>query len=309
MVAMAKRARDPGPRGGRSRGPVPVEARTDFVRAEISVDRERPEGRLLRLDGQEASHVDLGDPTRIEFPYVRRLADLVDLLAAPGSPVDAVFLGGGGFTLPRYLAATRPRSRVEVFEHDGALVALAREHLGLRSSPALRVRVLDARVGLARRADASADLVVLDAFTGPLVPAHLTTLEFLDEVRRVLRPGGLFAANLIDVVPLQFARAAAATVLARFGHACLLADRRVLRGGDGGNLVLAASDAPLALDALRARAAGAAWPEQLVDPAHLPTFAGDAPRLRDGVAFPHKLARLVALWGGEETASEEGSPG
>ena len=50
-----------------------------------------------------------------------------------GAPLDAVFLGGGGFTLPRYLAATRPGSRSRVLEVDATLVELARERLGLRT--------------------------------------------------------------------------------------------------------------------------------------------------------------------------------
>lgn len=286
-------------RRGRREAPAPPALlRTDFSTAQIEVDPGRPWSRLLRLDGHEASHVDLRDPRRVEFPYVRRVADVVDLMAPAGDPLDAVHLGGGALTLPRYLAATRPGSRSETFEHDAALVALAREHLGLRQTPRMRVRVLDAREGLARRPDASADLVVLDAFVGPLVPEHLTSLEFLAEVRRVLRPGGVFAGNAIDIAPLQFARAFAATVLAAFPRALLVADRRVLRAtGDGGNLVLVASAAPLPVHALRARGAAAADPEQLIAGAALRSFAGSAPVLRDGVAFPHKLASLAALWG------------
>ena len=286
------------PRGaGRPRLEPPALVATDFSTAQIEVDPRRPSARLLRLDGHEASHVDLGDPRRIEFPYVRRLADVLDLVAPPGEPLDAVHLGGGGFTLPRYLAATRPGSRSEVFEHDAALVRLAREHLGLRPGARLRVRAVDARAGLARRPDASADLVVLDAFQGPLVPDHLLTLEFLGEVRRALRPGGVFAGNVIDLAPLALARAAAATVLDAFPRAALVADRRVLRGtGDGGNLVLAASDARLPVERLRGRAAGAAYPEVLLSGPALRAFAADAPVLRDGIPFPHKLAALSALW-------------
>jgi len=285
--------RDPGRRGASP----PRLVATDFATAQIEVDPRSAGARLLRLDGHEASHVDLENPRRVEFPYVRRLADVADLMAPAGVPLDVVHLGGGGFTLPRYLAATRPGTRSEVFEHDAGLVRLAREHLGLRRSVRLRVRVLDARAGLARRPDASADLVVLDAFEGPLVPAHLMTREFLAEVRRVLRPGGVFAGNVIDIAPLAFARAAAATVLAAFPRALLVADRRVLRGtGDGGNLVLAASDGRLPAERLRGRAAGAAFPEQLLAGPALRAFAGSAPVLRDGVAFPHKLAALAALW-------------
>lgn len=284
--------------GRRAASAPPAPVRTDHATAQIEVDAQRPWLRLLRLDGHEASHVDLRDPRRIEFAYVRRLADAVDLVADAGDPLDVVHLGGGGFTLPRYVAATRPGSRSEVFEHDAALVALVRQELGLRRTRRMTVRAIDARVGLARRKDASADVVVLDAFTGPLVPEHLTTREFLDDVRRVLRPGGVFAGNAIDIAPLQFARAFSATVLDAFPRALLVADRRVLKGtGDGGNVVVIASEARLPVARLRARAAGAADPEHLLAGAALLAFAGTAPILRDGVPFRHRLAGLADLWG------------
>ena len=68
------------------------------------------------------------------------------------------------------------------------MLRVAREHLGLRTHPRLRVRIGDAAALLPRRADASADLVIGDAFVGLDVPAALTTRAFAAEVRRVLRP-------------------------------------------------------------------------------------------------------------------------
>ena len=84
-----------------------------------------------------------------------------------------------------------------MFEHDPGVLALAREHLGLRTSPRLRVRVLDAADGLARRPDASADLVIGDAFVRQ-DPAALTGLAAAAEIRRVLRPGGIHVLNVVD---------------------------------------------------------------------------------------------------------------
>ena len=82
--------------------------------ARVVVDAARPSGRTLVLDGVEASYVDLVDPTHLEFPYVRRLADVVDVAAPAGRALDVLHLGGGGCTLPRYVAATRPGSRADV---------------------------------------------------------------------------------------------------------------------------------------------------------------------------------------------------
>ena len=196
----------------------------DGVRARRGARRPPPPGRrLLLVDGQESSYVDLDDLTRLDFAYVRRIGDLLDLHAPPGEPLHAVHVGGGGFTLPRYLSATRPGSRSVTFERDGGLVDVARDALGLRTSARMRVRVGDGRELLAALPERSADAVVVDAFDGPLVPAHLTTVEFVREVRRVLRPGGLCVLNVIDIPPLELARAGAATLLAAFRHGVVLA--------------------------------------------------------------------------------------
>ena len=136
----------------------------------------------------------------------------VDRRRCPPVPLEAVFIGGGGFTLPRYVAATRPGSRSRVLEVDGDLVELVRERLGLRTGPELRVRVGDARVTLRGEPTDSAGLVVGDAFGGVAVPWHLTTEEFARDIRRVLRPDGLYLLNVIDYEPLALVRAEAATL-------------------------------------------------------------------------------------------------
>ena len=100
---------------------------------------------------------------------------------------------------------------------------LARERLALRTGPALRVRTGDARVTLRDEPAASADLVVGDAFGGRSVPWHLATAEFAADIRRVLRPGGLYALNIIDFGSLRLARAVAATLLDGFADVALVA--------------------------------------------------------------------------------------
>ena len=102
-----------------------------------------------------------------------------------------------GSRCPRYVAATRPGSDNLVLELDGGLVALDRRRLGLRTGPVLRVEVGDARVNLRRRRPRR-DLVVGDAFGHLVVPWHLATREMVADVRRVLRPGGVYALNVID---------------------------------------------------------------------------------------------------------------
>src|SRR5689334_4893504 len=116
--------------------------------AELIPDSDRAAAFSLMLDGAPQSYVDLDDPLHLEFEYVRRMAAAIDLLAPPGEPLRALHLGGGGLTLPRYLAATRPGSPQRVVEIDGPLVELVRRELPLPSKANVRVRVGDARAAV-----------------------------------------------------------------------------------------------------------------------------------------------------------------
>jgi spermidine synthase len=243
--------------------PAPVELQTPYALAEVLADPFRPSTRTLVLDGREAGQVDLEDPRRLTFAYMRRIADLIDAFRPPGAGIDALHLGGGAFALPRYLAATRPASRSEVFELDPGVVRLAREHLRLSPSPRLRVKVGDAAELLRAKPARSADLVIGDAFDGPHVPAQLSGPQFAAEVARVLRPAGVYALNVIDVPPLDETRAHAAALESAFAHILWIAPAGVLRGRAPGNVVLLASARPLPVGALR-RAALAAVPREQV---------------------------------------------
>jgi spermidine synthase len=256
--------------------------------AELVADPDRPDAWTLLVEGTPQSYVDLRDPTYLAFDYVRRLGFLLDLAAPPGAPLDVLHLGGGALTLARYVAATRRGSTQRIFEIDATLTDLVRQALplGREARGRIRVRAIDARDGLAAVRDASADVVLVDVFAGARIPAHLTSVEFVADAARALRPGGVLASNVADGPPLAFVRAQVATVAAVFGQVVMLAEPGVLRGRRFGNVVLAASRAPLPVAALRRRAAGDASPARVVDGADLAAFAGSARPVTDAAASP-----------------------
>ncbi len=207
----------------------------------LKTDPARASGYELLLDDVRNSYVDLEDPTYLEYSYTRWIAEAIDAESRPREPLDVVFVGGGAFTLPRWLLATHPGSSAEVLEVDPDVVDLDRERLGLRTSSDLRATVGDARVTMLDVPDDSADVVVGDAFSGYTVPWHLTTAEWVGEIERVLKPGGFYAVNLIDLEPLDFLKAEVATLLDSFTDVQLAA----LRGEEGplgGNLILFGAD-------------------------------------------------------------------
>ena len=209
---------------------------------------------VLELDGHRQSSVDLDDPTHLGFDYMRRLGHVVDLLAPERAPIDAVHLGGGGLTLARYIAVTRPGSRQRVFEIDAALTEVVRTHLPLPADARIRVGTIDAFAGLASLRDASADLVVLDVFADGRIPAHLTSEAVVPEARRVLRPGGVYAVNVVDLPPLNAAKAHIAAVEAGFVWAAAIVQTSRLRTARHGNVVVVGSDTALPTEALAQRA-------------------------------------------------------
>jgi SAM-dependent methyltransferase len=260
--------------------------------AELVADPDRPSAWTLLIDGTSQSHVDLADPTHLEFEYVRRTGHLLDVLAPPPpAPLRVLHLGGGAWTLPRYVAATRPGSVQRVVELDGALVDLVGQRLPA-DGLGLDVRIADARAGLAEVPIGSCDVVLLDVYAGARIPAHLTTVEFLRDVARVLRPGGCYAANLADGAgartvaprrtPLDFARAQAGTAGAVFAEVAVVASPDVLHGRRFGNVVLVAgTDLPVAQ--LARRVAADPFPAR-VEPGA--AFADGAEVVTDADAVP-----------------------
>jgi len=296
MVVMARR------KDG-SRGPV---ARQDVGSGvvELAGDPDRPRAWTLLVDGVPQSHVDLDDPQYLEFEYMRRIGHLADLAGPAGEPLRVLHLGGGGLTLARYVAATRPGSRQLAVESDAALAEFVRRRLPLDQrgrrggggragggrAGRVRIRVADARAVLEQVPAGSFDLVVADLFADGRTPAHLTSAEFAVAAARALSPSGIYAANVADGPPLAHARARVATVCSVFPHACLIADAAVLRGRRFGNLVVAAARHGLPVAALARRTAGDPFPGRLVHGGELDRFAAGAKPITDARAEPSPAA-------------------
>jgi len=268
--------------------PTPCDIETAYHCAQVVDDPRVPSGRTLILNSARHSYVDLNDPTHLEFAYVQWIGAVADTVRPTGTPIDALHLGGGGFTVPEYVKATRPGSDQLVLELDGSLVALDRQKLGLKTGPDLRVRVGDARVGLAAQATGGYDLVVGDAFGHMVVPWHLATREMAADISRVLRPDGIYAQNVIDYPPDRFIRAELATVAAVFPYVALVAPADAIAGETGSNFVIVASKSPLP-SGLRDRLDLVDEPVELLQGTPLADFIDDARVLTDDYAPADQL--------------------
>ena len=267
--------------------PSGCDLETAYHCAAIRSDPERSSGRTLVLDGSSHSYVDLDDPTHLEYDYVRGVVATIDSAFPAGAPLRAHHLGGGGLTVPHYLAATRPGTRSTVSEIDPGVIRLDRERLGLDPDDGIELTVEDARLGLGRLGPEQVDLVVGDAFGGVSVPWHLTTRETVAEIERVLDDDGVYVLNVIDSGSLDFARAEAATLADVFEHVAVASEPAVVartNGQRGANVVLAASNRPLdgAAIAARMQELGTGWP--VITGERASEWWGDAVRLTDDYA-------------------------
>jgi hypothetical protein len=227
----------------------------------------RPSGRLLRQDDMDASYVDLADPSHLEFDYLRWMR--IVLRAARARRI--LHVGGGACALPRALATADPGGRQEVCEVDAGALALAREHLGLRRAPGLRVRHAEGRAFVAAQPDASWDAVVIDAFVGATVPRRLITRQAFADVARV---APLALVNVIDNRSASDVRAIAAGLASAYRCVWTL-------GGRAGNTVVAAGVNELDLDRISAQAAADPSPTRLTGPAATARLAAATPPLGD----------------------------
>jgi hypothetical protein len=241
-----------------------VAQRGDLV---VERDRLRPSGRLLRQGDMDASYVDLADPTHLEFDYLR----WIRLVLRTQRARRVLHVGGGACALPRALAAADPAGRQEVCEIDAGVLELAREHLGLRRAPGLRVRHAEGRAFVSVQPDQSWDAIVIDAFAGAAVPRRLITAEALAAVARV---APLALVNVVDNRAAAQVRAVAAGLATAFPRVWSL-------GGRVGNTIVAGSVAAPALDRIRAEAAADPSPARVVAPAQLARLIAATPPLRD----------------------------
>ncbi|NSC25528.1 spermidine synthase [Streptomyces albus subsp. chlorinus] len=232
--------------------PQACDAETTYSCAKIETVKGKPSLRVLKTSNAEISHVDLKDPTNLSMGYVQAVVAASDLVNPKGR-LDGFHIGGGGMTVPTYLERTRPAGDQLVYEIDSGLTELAKNRLGFKESDRLRVVTGDGRQGLQKQPANSRDLVVEDAFGSHSPPWHLTTAEMVRHAQRVLKPGGIYALNMIDFPPADFARAEVATLRSVFDHVVLISYDAILDGEQGGNVVAVASDRPIDTAALRRR--------------------------------------------------------
>ena len=227
----------------------------------------RASGRLLRQSGMDASYIDLADPTHLEFAYLRWMRIVLRVAGAR----RVLHVGGGACALARALAAEDPDGHQLVCEIDASVLALAREHLGLRPQPGLQVCHAEGRASIANQADKSWDAVVIDAFIDATLPRWLITVEALGDAARV---SPLTLINVADDHTGNELRAVAAGLAEVCPQVWSV-------GAPSGNIVLAGDAANVDTDRVATQAAADTAPAWLTPPGAIARLIADTSPLRD----------------------------
>jgi spermidine synthase len=207
--------------------------------------------RTLILDRLLHSYSSLDDPTFLVYGYEKTYAEIAQYLDVRSGPLRTLFIGGGGYTFPRYMEAVYPDSHLTVIEIDPGVTEVAHAALGLDRETRIATYNEDARMFLARQPDSSYDLILGDAFNDYSVPYHLTTKEFNDRVRAWLADDGLYVVNIIDGPFGYFLRAYTHTLRQSFDHVYLVFSPEVWRSAPRNTIVVIASDTELDREALK----------------------------------------------------------
>ncbi|MGE5620330.1 MAG: fused MFS/spermidine synthase [Sphingomonadaceae bacterium] len=203
--------------------------------------------RVLVLDHLVHSFVALDDPTHLEYAYEKVYADIVRYLSPSRPAMNALFIGGGGYTFPRYMEHVYPDSSLEVIEIDPDVTRVVYEELGLPRDSRIVTHNMDGRLFFDGNAPREKyDLILGDAFNDLSIPYHLTTLEFSQQLKKTLKPNGFFLANIIDNPKRgAFLRPYVNTLKRVFPHVTIAAIGEGWKASAQNTLIVVASELPL----------------------------------------------------------------
>jgi spermidine synthase len=168
------------------------------IKKSIKGNNENPLESLV-LDHLVHSYTDLKDPLYLEYEYIRMYEEMVRWQAKKRESFKALFLGGGGYTFPRFIEARYPKAEIHVVEIDPEITRMVKKYLGVSENSKIRTFNEDGRWFVMNcKEKETYDFIFGDAFNDLSIPYHLTTKEFAVQLRSLLKPNGVLMANVID---------------------------------------------------------------------------------------------------------------
>ena len=153
---------------------------------------ENKEFRYLILNNTYHAVMWKPEPTFLALPYSQVMMGVLPIL---DKPKRGLILGHGGGSLAKWLAKYWPDLELDVVEMDPSVVNAAAKYFDYTPPGNHHVVVQDARTFL-RNNPTRYDVVWVDVFARHLIPFHVTTQEFFEELREHVSPEGAIAVNL-----------------------------------------------------------------------------------------------------------------
>jgi spermidine synthase len=175
---------------------------SDYYTIKLKRDMTRSDGvplEALVLDHLVHSYTDLNDPFHMEYEYIRIYEEFVRWQAEKRKSFKSLFIGGGGYTFPRFIEVKYPKADIDVVEIDPEVTQVVHQYLGVAKESRIRSFNEDARWFVMNcKEKGRYDFIFGDAFNDLSIPYHLTTKEFVMQLKDLLKPDGLLLANVID---------------------------------------------------------------------------------------------------------------
>jgi spermidine synthase len=157
----------------------------------------------------------LENPDKLIFEYTR--VAFVSLAFLDRDPEDVLFVGLGGGAMPKYFSRYYPNANIDIVEIDPEMIKISRKYFNFQESSNAKVHTVDGRVFI-KRSRKKYDMIFLDAYQGNHIPFHLTTVEFLKEVKKKLKDGGVVVSNIMSEFRNKFFYAMLRTYTEVFPH-------------------------------------------------------------------------------------------
>jgi len=140
----------------------------------------------------EETCMNIREPDFPVFEYTAMM--FVGFLFKPESR-DVLLIGLGGGYIPHVFHTHQPDVRLHIVEIDPMVIKLAREYFGFEETSRISLTNGDGRRYL-KTADRQFDQIWIDAFNSDLIPAHMTTREFLLLTKSKLSEHGVVVQNV-----------------------------------------------------------------------------------------------------------------
>ena len=170
---------------------------TEYSRVQVFRSKDPATGRPIQALAtdpyfvQSAAFFDSDDLVLAYSPYYHLMRHF-----NPGF-TRTLMIGGAGYSFPRDYLKVYKEAHIDVVEIDPGMTQIARNHFRLEDNARMNIIHEDGRMYVNRAAAGSYDVVLMDAF-GSLfsVPHHLTTVEAVANIHRVLTDNGVVIFNL-----------------------------------------------------------------------------------------------------------------